>query len=61
MEITMTELQTEELELVPAREALALFNLAAIYASNSSTALNVLAAGSTADSTAEQLIAVSQS
>jgi len=49
-----------EVELLPAREALGAFNFAAILASNSSTALNVLTVGSVAASSANQVIIVNQ-
>ena len=60
MQITVSELEMEGAELVPAREALAFVNWAAVYASNSSTALNVLTYDSTAESFAGQLIVVNQ-
>ena len=60
MEITFSELDTQAVELLPAREALGWFNVALISASNSSTALNVLTLGSVAASSANQAIIVSQ-
>jgi hypothetical protein len=62
----MTHLSIEELafeasEMLPAREALGLFNFANVYATNSSTALNVLTVGSAAVSSANQGITVVQS
>ncbi|HEY7816275.1 MAG TPA: hypothetical protein VIC62_23715 [Nakamurella sp.] len=60
MEITFTELDTQAVELLPAREALGWFNVALIGASNSSTALNVLTLGSVAASSANQVVIVSQ-
>ena len=59
-EITMTELDALEVELLPSREALGAFNFAGILASNSSTALNVLTLGSAALSQANQAIIVNQ-
>jgi hypothetical protein len=59
-EFTLAELAAMEVELVPAREALGAVNFAAIVASNSSTALNVLTFGSIAASSANQYIVVSQ-
>lgn len=60
MEITYSELDTQAVELLPAREALGWFNVALIGASNSSTAANVLTLGSVALSQANQAIIVSQ-
>jgi hypothetical protein len=60
MEITFSELDTEAVELLPAREALGWFNTALVYANNSSTALNVLTFGSLAASQANQAVVVSQ-
>jgi hypothetical protein len=60
MEITFSELDAQAVELLPAREALGWVNTAVIYASNSSTALNVLSIGSIAASSANQYIVVSQ-
>ena len=59
-EFTMTELDAVEVELLPAREALGAFNFAAIVASNTSLAANVLSVGSLAASQANQVIIVSQ-
>lgn len=59
-EFTMTELDGVEVELLPAREALGVLNFAAIWASNSSVAANVLSVGSLAASSANQVIIVSQ-
>lgn len=59
-EITLSELDALDVELLPAREALGAFNFAAILASNSSTALNVLTIGSVAASSANQVIIVNQ-
>jgi len=59
-EITLTELDALEVELLPSREALGAFNFAGILASNSSTALNVLTLGSAALSQANQAIIVNQ-
>ena len=59
-EFTLTELDAVEVELLPAREALGVLNFAAIVASNSSVAANVLSVGSLAASEANQVIIVSQ-
>lgn len=60
MEITYFELQAESVELLPAREALGVANLAGVLAQNSSTSLNLLTAFSAAYSQANQVIVVSQ-
>lgn len=60
-DLTMAELDTEAAELVPAREALALFNFAFVEAYNTSLAANVLTVDSTATSYAGQAIVVEQS
>ena len=59
-EFTMIELDAVEVELLPAREALGVFDFAAVYAQNSSLAANVLSVGSVAASSANQVIIVSQ-
>ncbi|WP_334171298.1 hypothetical protein [Sinomonas sp.] len=63
--LTAEELAAETVELLPDRDTLWTFdftkvNLASVYATNSSTALNVLALGSTANSGAWQNVAVLQ-
>ena len=62
-ELTITELEAETVELLPARETL-FFNVhnnyAAVWASNSSTALNVLSLGSVAASSANQAVIIGQ-
>jgi len=60
MEITLAELDTEGVELLPAREALGWFNAAFVAASNSSTALNALSVLSLSASQANQGIVISQ-
>ena len=62
-ELTFTELDTETAELLPARETLFFnkSNWAAVYASNSSLALNAGSHFSSANSGAWQAIAVTQS
>jgi hypothetical protein len=60
MEITLAELDTEGVELLPAREALGWFNTAVVGASNTSTALNALTVLSLAASQANQAVVVSQ-
>ena len=59
--LTVADLDRQPVEMLPAREALSLFNLANIYANNTSTALNVLTVGSAAVSSASQTIVVAQS
>jgi hypothetical protein len=62
-ELTITELESERVELLPARETLSCYgnsNWASIYASNSSLAFNAASAYSSASSTATQSIAVHQ-
>lgn len=59
--ITLTELSTESVELLPARDTLFLnSNWAGVMASNSSLALNVGTFGSVANSAALQSIVVYQ-
>jgi hypothetical protein len=62
-ELTFTELDTETVELLPARETLFFnkSNWAAVYATNSSLALNAGSHFSAANSAAVQNIAVLQS
>jgi hypothetical protein len=62
-ELTISELDAEFIELVPARETLTFGNTnwAAVYASNSSLALNAASLHATAVSTATQSITVNQS
>jgi hypothetical protein len=62
-ELTISELDTELIELLPARETLSHgnFNWAAVYASNSSLAVNAASLYSSASSTAVQNISVHQS
>lgn len=65
-EINFTELDAEHTELLPTRETLTVgcgygnTNWAAIYASNSSLALNAASLGSLATSAAVQTITVAQ-
>jgi hypothetical protein len=63
-EINFTELEAEHIELLPTRETLTVSfgnnNWAAIYASNSSLALNAASIGAVANSAAVQTIVVSQ-
>jgi hypothetical protein len=61
-ELTFTELDTETVELLPARETLFFnkSNWAAVYATNSSLALNAGSHFSTANSGAWQGISVTQ-
>lgn len=62
MEITITELEAETVELLPARETLTFgsANWANVVASNSSTALNAASYFSDAESAAYQSITVDQ-
>jgi len=60
MEIMVSELDAQAVELLPAREALGFFNTALVGASNSSTALNALTVLSLAASQANQLVVVNQ-
>ena len=61
-ELTISELDAQLIELLPARETLNVFgnNWAAVYASNSSLALNAASVYATANSTAVQQISISQ-
>jgi hypothetical protein len=58
--LTITELDAESVELLPARETLFWDNWSAIYATNSSVALNAATVASAAYSAAVQTIVVSQ-
>lgn len=62
--LTIAELETETTELLPTRETLTFGfgnnNWAAIYASNSSLALNAASLGSLASSAAVQTVVVTQ-
>lgn len=60
MEFTYFELQAQDIELLPAREALGVLNFAAVAAQNTSTSLNLLTAFSAAYSQANQAIVVMQ-
>jgi hypothetical protein len=60
-ELSFSELDLVEAELLPAREALGLWNWANVYANNSSLALNAATAFSTANSAAYQSVVVNQS
>jgi hypothetical protein len=60
MEITFSELAAEAVELLPAREALGVGNVALIGAYNASAAANVLTVLSAAASQANQAIVVFQ-
>jgi hypothetical protein len=61
-ELTLTELDGQTADLLPERETLSwgTTNFAALYASNSSLALNAASYASAATSTATQTISVSQ-
>jgi hypothetical protein len=59
--LSITELESEHTELLPTRETLTFNNnWAAIYASNSSMALNAASLFATANSAAVQTIVVTQ-
>jgi len=59
--LTIAELSTEHIELLPTRETLTFNNnWAAIYATNSSLALNAASVASLASSAAVQTIVVTQ-
>jgi hypothetical protein len=62
-ELTFTELESENVELLPVRETLTYSstNWAAVYATNSSMAFNAASLGSVAHSSAGQSISVVQS
>ena len=60
-ELTLLELDSQSVDLLPARETLAWNNnWAAVYASNSSLALNAASIYANATSTAAQTVSVSQ-
>ncbi|MFD1213139.1 hypothetical protein ACFQ36_13935 [Arthrobacter sp. GCM10027362] len=59
-ELTMSELEAQSVQMLPARETLFSFNFADIWASNSSVAANILAINSEAVSAAVQTIIVAQ-
>jgi hypothetical protein len=60
-ELTMKELDLQEVELLPAREALGSYNWASVYASNTAVALNAATFKSSAWATANQYITINQS
>lgn len=61
VELTASELASQHVALLPARETLFFgFNWANVMASNSSTALNVLTLLSSAQSAAQQTIVIMQ-
>jgi hypothetical protein len=59
--VTREELVREEVELLPARETLALFNWASVYAANAAVAQNTYTAFSSAYADAYQSVHVYQS
>jgi hypothetical protein len=60
--ITMSELETQSVELLPEKETLWFnANYANVYASNSSLALNAATLLSSASATSYQVVAISQS
>jgi hypothetical protein len=59
-ELKFTELDLQEVELLPAREALGSYNWAAVYASNTAVALNAASYWSTAKAVAVQEIEINQ-
>lgn len=58
--LALSELATEEIELLPSRETLALFNLANVTASNLALAINSGHFGSSANAWAGQAVVVFQ-
>lgn len=60
-ELSFSELDLVQAELLPAREALGVWNFANVYANNSSLALNAATLGSIANSAAYQAVSVNQS
>ena len=60
-ELSFSELDLVQAELLPAREALAFANWANVYANNSSLALNAASFYSAANSAAYQQVIVNQS
>ena len=60
MELSISELGAQRVELLPARETLNSFNLADVWATNTSTALNIATEDSVAMSEAWQNIVVFQ-
>ena len=59
-ELTFKELDLQEVELLPAREALGQFNWATVYASNTAVALNAASFQSHASAWANQYITINQ-
>jgi hypothetical protein len=59
-ELTFKELDLQEVELLPAREALGQFNWASVYASNTAVALNAGSIFSAAKAVAVQEIEINQ-
>jgi hypothetical protein len=59
--LTKVELSLEEVQVLPEREALGVFNFANIYASNTAVALNASSHFSVAKAVALQAISVNQS
>jgi len=59
-ELSVKELDLQEVELLPAREALGQFNWASVYASNTAVALNAGSHWSSAQAWAYQSITINQ-
>ena len=59
-EITIVELERQDAQLLPEREALAVWNFAGINATNQALAVNAATLGSTATATAMQGVFVTQ-
>ena len=59
-ELTIVELERQDAQLLPEREALGLFNFANVSGTNQALALNAVTLGSVANATATQAIVVSQ-
>lgn len=58
--LALSDLASEEIELLPSRETLALFNLANVTASNLALAINAGGFGSSANAWAGQAVVVFQ-
>jgi hypothetical protein len=59
-ELTIVELERQDAQLLPEREALGVFNFAGVTANNTALALNAATLGSTASAVAMQGITVTQ-
>ena len=59
-ELTIVELERQDAQLLPEREALGVFNFANVTGNNQALALNAVTLGSVATATAGQAIIVTQ-